>query len=397
MTDPRRALSSQVRIMAVAATAMLGAACADVTTSAPTLQPPEASVASVADYAAQFDATAQPKFTTEGGATPFRTSKTIPYWSSTFTDPTNDVTYPYTMVGTNPFTGNGQSTVPTTIIPFRFVFDDGTVMDGSGDVSATLASPIFSNYTYPLSGNDHTQYGDAIQRAQFNKVGTGYHVLLGAPTITPTQTIAVPKNQGFAFVNSRGVLIGLMSVKWFSSKLLNAINTLHVPPTALPIILTHNVLLWGINPSDCCILGYHGAMSSLNGNGDQQVQTYAYSAFITPRTYSHFDEPGAGLGDIHALSHEVSEWYDDPFINNLVNPWLTPTAPQYGCTGILETGDPVVGFWFPLPGNSQVNSNGVWHPEDEVYFSWFARQTPSIAYNGQYTYMGTFTSPAQGC
>jgi hypothetical protein len=145
------------------------------------------------------------------------------------------------------------------------------------------------------------------------------------------------------------------------------------------------------------VLGYHGATSSLNGNGDQQVQTYIYSAFITPRTYAGFDLPGRGLGDIHALSHEVSEWYDDPFVNNLVNPWLTPTAPQYGCTAYLETGDPVVGYWFPLPGNPQTNANGVWHPEDEVYFSWFARQSPSIAYLGRYTYMGTFTSPAQGC
>jgi hypothetical protein len=118
------------------------------------------------------------------------------------------------------------------------------------------------------------------------------------------------------------------------------------------------------------------------------VQTFVFAAFITPNTFVNFDDPGFGLGDIHAVSHEVSEWYDDPFVNNFVNPWLTPTAPQYGCTGILETGDPVVGFWFPLPGNPQLNSNGVWHPEDEVYFSWFARQVPSIAYKKRYTYYG---------
>ena len=63
----------------------------------------------------------------------------------------------------------------------------------------------------------------------------------------------------------------------------------------------------------------------------------------------------------------------------------------------METGDPVVGYWFPLPGNPQTNANGVWHPEDEVYFSWFARQTPSIAFRGKYTYMGTFTDAAYGC
>lgn len=48
----------------------------------------------------------------------------------------------------------------------------------------------------------------------------------------------------------------------------------------------------------------------------------------------------------------MSEFLDDPFVNNAVNRWLAPTAPQYGCTGVLETGDPVVGVWFPYDGNS---------------------------------------------
>lgn len=58
------------------------------------------------------------------------------------------------------------------------------------------------------------------------------------------------------------------------------------------------------------------------------------------------------LQDIHALSHEIAEWGDDPFVNNTVEPWLTPTAPQYGCTGVLETGDPVVGIGFAKGTNS---------------------------------------------
>jgi hypothetical protein len=392
----KRMFNHPAPAMAVAATALVGLACSDFTTSTSSPRP-EASLAPGPDYAAQFDATAKPMFTTVDGTTAFRTSTTIAYWSSSFTDPTNGVTYPYTMVGTSPFAGNGQTTIPTVIIPFNFVFSDGTVMNGSGDVALTLASPIFSDYRYPLSGNDRTQYGDAIQRAQFNKVGTRYHVRLGAPMLLPTQTIAVPASQGFAFVNSRGVLVGLIDISWFSSKLYNAINSLHVSSQTVPIVLTHNTFTWIGIPKNCCVLGYHGATSSVNGNGDQQVQTYIYSAFITPRSFPFFDTPGNGLGDIHALSHEVSEWYDDPFINNYVQPWLTPTAPQYGCTALMETGDPVVGYWFPLRDNPQAGANGVWHPEDEVYFSWFARQSPSIAYNGLYTYMGTFTSPAQGC
>jgi len=66
---------------------------------------------------------------------------------------------------------------------------------------------------------------------------------------------------------------------------------------------THNTYTWIGDPSNCCVLGYHGATSSLNGNGNQQVQTYVYSAFITPRSFRDFDQPGSGLGDIQPLSH----------------------------------------------------------------------------------------------
>jgi hypothetical protein len=393
MTQVRRIFNHPARLLAAAAAALVAAACSDSTTNT---QSPEVSAA-ISNYtAAQFDATAKPKFTTVGSASAF-TSNTIPYWSSSFTDPTNGVTYPYTMVGTNPYTGSDQTTVPTAIIPFKFVFSNGIVLDGGGDVAATLASPIFTDYTYSLSGNDVTQYADAIQRAQFNKIRTSYHVRLADPTILPTQTISVPANLGFAFVGARGAIVGLMDIGWFSNQLQNAISSLHVSAQTVPIVLTRNTFLWIGNPNNCCVLGYHGATTSVNGSGSQAVQTYIYAAFITPRTFQNFDDPGAGLGDIHALSHEMSELYDDPFVNNLVNPWLTPTAPQYGCTAYLETGDPVVGIWFPLPGNTQINSNGVWHPEDEVYFSWFARQVPSIAFKRQYTYMDTFSGPAQGC
>ena len=91
------------------------------------------------------------------------------------------------------------------------------------------------------------------------------------------------------------------------------------------------------------------------------------------------------LQDIHALSHEVAEWLDDPFGNNLVQPWAVPTAQQYGCTNVLETGDPVVGIGWEQPVGGTT-----YHPEDEVFKSWFARDNPSVAYAGNYTFMGPY-------
>ncbi len=99
------------------------------------------------------------------------------------------------------------------------------------------------------------------------------------------------------------------------------------------------------------------------------------------------------IADIHGLSHEVQEWMDDPFVNNAVNPWLSPTAPQYGCTSSLETGDPVVGFGFKIMMSNLIT----YHPEDEVHYSWFARQSPSSAVGGYYSYLNNFPHRAQGC
>jgi len=350
---------------------------------------------------------------------------TIPSWTSSFTDPSNGRTYHYTMVGTDPTKGDVTTTVPTVIIPMNFNFRaTGVSLNGTDKVAQTVGSPVFQNANIGAAADapgsasappqppdtppgvapnprvinepsDLTQLGDAIYRAQFRKSASTWHVRLGTPTVQPAATIDVPKNQGFTVVGSSShATIGLMSYSWFSSKLKNLINTRNISPRVLPIFLVNNTLLYEGTTDNCCVLGYHGATSSYNGNGQQKVNTYMFASYTVQGVFG----PNAGdsesyIADIHGLSHEVQEWYDDPFINNLVNPWLTPTAPQYGCTDILETGDPVVGYGFKIP-----MPNGItYHPEDEVHFSWFARQDPSQAEQGYYTYLNNFADVAHGC
>ena len=167
-------------------------------------------------------------------------------------------------------------------------------------------------------------------------------------------TINVPKNQGTLIVSGRGVVGADIDIGWWSSQIGNLETK--ADPTHLPIYLTNQVFLYEINdPTQCCVIGYHGTKAtgggggSGNSNGNAPVQTFAWASYVQPGFYSR---PDGGtdwaLQDIHALSHEIAEWGDDPFVNNTVQPWLTPTAPQYGCTGILETGDPVVGIGFAM-------------------------------------------------
>jgi hypothetical protein len=375
------------------------------------------------------------------------------------------------MVGSDPRAG-GSTTVHTVIVPLKMNFVAGgqdtsalndlgfagfratpltRTFDGSARVADVLASPIFGqSFTTPaIMGGDTAQVGDAFMRAQFNKIGTGYHVKLVNDAVLPTQTLNVPANKGLAYqrpvgawreangLGSTDTVTGVADYSWFSSYLQSLINSLHIDATTVPIFLTNNVLLYigQGNYLNCCVLGYHGAAmpvghgaGSANGNGNNPVQTFIYAAWATGGTYSGFlkdytdptrtaPSPTRGLADIHALSHEVSEWLDDPYVNNAVQPWLTPTAPQYGCTGVLETGDPVVGPWFPYPGNTASAPTGTtyygqYHPEDEVFAQWFGRggiePVLGSAYGGHLTFMGPlltglggpfagFGTYAQGC
>jgi hypothetical protein len=144
-------------------------------------------------------------------------------------------------------------------------------------------------------------------------------------------------------------------------------------PTRLAMYLTNSVMLYdGNDPANCCVIGYHGTKAT--GSGNAAVQTFAWASYIQPGIFR--PTTSWALQDIHGLFHEIAEWADDPFVNNLVEPWLTPTAPQYGCAGVLETGDPVVGIGFAKGANTYAqgpNPNGsqgadeYYHPEDEVY------------------------------
>jgi len=241
---------------------------------------------SVAQSDSQTDKFGSPTFRTDSSvATVPATSKTVPHWTSSFVY--QGVTYPYTMVGTNPASSNSSTTVDVAIIPFDFVFADGVVLSGTSKVGNVLGSPNFQNATY-TSGT--TQYGDAVQRAEFWPFVSGgsanWHTLLDStPTVYPTQVIQVPQNQAVVLVGSVSHRIfALMSYSWFSDRLNEAINSLHIAPTTLPVVLTYNTFLYIHNLNNCCVLGYHGATQSTNGNGNQQIQTYIYAHGQT-RTY----------------------------------------------------------------------------------------------------------------
>jgi hypothetical protein len=343
-----------------------------------------------------------------------------------------------------------EADITPIIVHFR-----GLTFSGPDVLAATLASPVFMENNYgstpfataatvsPTTGpfnprgpggslsqddaGNMLQLEDATMRAQFNKTGaSNYHLILH-PNVLPPVVIDVPDNQGGLLVSGRGVVFASLDIGWWSAQITN-LET-QADATHLPIYLTNNVLLHtGKSVLNCCVIGYHGTRAVGNGggsshsNGNAVVQTFAWASWVQPGLYAR---PNGGtdwaLQDIHALSHEIAEWADDPFVNNTVEPWLTPTAPQYGCTGVLETGDPVVSIGFamgtnsfqqgPNPNGTQ-SADGFYHPEDEVFLPWFMRLAPNTVSEptqspspngGRYSLMGDlnpypgFRGPATGC
>ena len=317
----------------------------------------------------------------------------IPLWSSSFTF--NSTVYPFTMVGTDPAEGSHTSRIPTIIIPTQFFFSDLTSLSAGkpacGDTQSVLLrtknSPVFQKATYFPGTNNagpinvgYTQYVDAFQRANFwhsvSTVSPAYHVLLSPVGTKPVQTI-LPSSFGLT-VAGPCARIGLVDISFFDSVAQGLISQLGIPKTKLPIFLAYNTFLYDTVPSNCCILGYHNATGS--------NQTYVFASYSDPGIFS-----APGIQDIHALSHEIGEWMDDPLINNPTPPW-GHVGQVGGCQNDLEVGDPVTGVFFPVTTRGKV-----YHPEDLVFFSWFARESPSRAVNGLYTFLNTLTSPPGAC
>jgi hypothetical protein len=190
----------------------------------------------------------------------------------------------------------------------------------------TLKSPLFNagiDFKQGPTELGNTQYIDAFQRGtswgKNVKKNTNYHVLM-KPVLKPEQTInCTDFSCQVANVTIRGksVVAGLADINYYDSLVQGFMSRLGATPNVLPFFIFYDVYL--TSDGGCCIGGYH------NTNGAQPTgQTYLNAAYV--------DEVGQFSQDVSAMSHELGEWMDDPFVDNFVN-----------CqdNGIMEVGDPL--------------------------------------------------------
>jgi hypothetical protein len=316
--------------------------------------------------------------------------------------------FPYIMIGNDPLVG-GTTSIPAkiTTVSLQLLNADGSVnkvVSFNPFENLTLDSPVFEKALY---GDGRTQFTDAIQRAEFfNTMKQNWHTDLD-PSIVNRITVPIPRfvNVKLADGTTKSVqnyyvgtapngdtfieLLDLFFDSIFSNAVVNDINGGNDTTDAFNMQLYPDTFLFSINSQgnrfngDCCVLGFHTYFNDTTVS-PQPRWIVAFASWISPGLF------GAGFQDITGLSHEVTEAYNDPFINTAVPVWQFPGQPASStdCQGNLETGDPVevlpdATVAIPLRENGKIFT---FHPQTEALLQWFSQGPASNAIDGAWSY-----------
>jgi len=319
--------------------------------------------------------------------------RAFPLFSSSFT--VGGVTYPFTMVGYPPRSGR-TANIKSIIIPLRmnfFYFGDNQDINQSFDpgpaVANIIASPLYQPASFP---NGFGQFVDQMQRAAFWNLMDSqhqWHVRMNQPKVGPTVDIYVTPETGVLYQDSNGNTFGDVLFDFMDSQAQTILQFLDVDPDTVPIFVTDNVTAEA--------LGYHDAYAPNDGSG--RLQTYIYTSWLDPALVPPI------IADVSTFNHELAEWTNDPFINNMAPDWMypPPSDPNTVCSGnpFLEVGDPQGNgpTYVDFPA-AEVPIRGVtYHLQQLVLWQWFTDQVPSSAYGGWYTFPipSSLTVPAVYC
>lgn len=338
---------------------------------------------------------------------------TIPTFTGAFAaqaGPSLGNVFPFVMMGNDPLVG-GTTNIPTkmTEVSLQLLNADGsifTTVPFAPFEDATTDSPNFANAAYNSSG-PKTQFADAIQRAEFfNMMKQNWHTEL-QPTIVNRITIQVPffvnvrlangniiqARSYFAGTASDGstfvLMLNLLFNFFYDNAVVNDINANNFTTDAVNVDMFPNTFLFSLNvnnpnvPGGCCVLGFHTYFFE-GGVTPQPRWISLFASFISPGLF------GAGFQDVTGLSHEISESFNDPFINNTVPTWQFPGQPanSTACQGNLETGDPVeVLSTATIPLTLKEKQEiFTFHPQNEALLQWFEMGTTSNAIDGAFSY-----------
>lgn len=311
-------------------------------------------------------------------------------------------TAPFIMIGNDPLVG-GTTVIPAnlTAISLQLLNPDGTIFANvpfAPFEDLTEDSPNFRDAFYSTG---HTQFADAVQRAEFfNVMAPNWHTRLNASFVNRV-TIQVPATvqlqfgdgtiltvPGYIPSTADGSTVVFMLDLLFSAldfnQAVNDINGGFFTTNAMNYHTYPNTFLFSVVDEQgdlaCCTVGFHQYIFDPSTNPEQRW-IYSFTPWISPGTF------GPGVQDVTAFSHETSEALNDPFGNNIVPTWQFPGIPGF-CQANLETGDPVE----VLPNSTVpiVTREGhevfQYHPQTEALLQWFEIGNPSNAIDGAFSY-----------
>ena len=204
-------------------------------------------------------------------------------------------TFRYTMVGKNPFVTQTQpsTTVNTTLIPVVIKFSNGDtwdprVIDSCDSQSALDAHAELAHLRRPALEvrrdtpwarvNTSTPSSGASSTARPNRPGInpGYHVTL-APKTHAALVLHVPTADAAESTTVCGThKLGAVEINYLDTQIQHYITATlgSAATTTFPLFLLGNVVEYIGTTSDCCVLGYHGAMANAG-----QLQTYGVAMY----------------------------------------------------------------------------------------------------------------------
>jgi hypothetical protein len=271
----------------------------------------------------------------------------------------------YNTVGHLPELG-GTTTIRVPIIPVSLdlLAADGSLLvhvDATHDVPATLNSPLFQKTTYS-SSRTPTQFTDAVQRAEYaSKARSDWHTLL-KPVVESGVTLEMPWGSFGYAVWSSGPQAGQIAFVLLDAGIFDKLmypSTFAWPPDTSSVmgaleasgeITTHDITTFLLPDtfqeytSPCCFIfaGEHDwdtePGDASNGNLQRYFLQIDTSWFSNDLAVSNV----TGIQDVSALSHELTETLNDPFVGHDGVHDITPWWDSNGqCQDLLETGDPV--------------------------------------------------------
>lgn len=324
----------------------------------------------------------------------------VPTFTRTFTAAGKD--YHYTVAGRDPADG-GTTTISTVLVPVSLVFDGSTDEAGNKvevraapDVQKVVQSPLFQKHTFATGD---TQYGDAMQRAQFYKEATAkdWHTLLGQPRVTAPLQINIPAANGYVLNSKKtGHSLAIVDLNFVQKELFKGLAKTQAKPDELVIALTKNTEFYELDDATvCCTWGAHG------------VQEYATSKVLQPFVLSTYIDSGVvpGYSDVQPLTQQIAAWMNDPLYGHKENAfpaWRKPVA-KGGCGGRgIGTH-----YRFALPTDSAPESNstvvqadgGEYHLENVALLPWYTQSASPDSYQGAYSFPDThlLTTAAEPC